>query len=359
MENSGINCPSCSAFNRSREGRCEACGASLDWAVWKGRQQTWKFPRQWTAAACLLGGLATGALATTYVKNHTHTTPLPPPIVSNEGRPQIDVVFVIDTTGSMDDEIEVVKTQVREMMTKVQSGQPQPYVRFGVVAYRDRGDSYVTKTFPLTADIATIQNAVSGLRAAGGGDTPESVNEALHVGLQEMNWNFDQNTKKVMFLIGDAGPHMDYPNDYNYKDEMVWARSKGIKVHTWGCSGITDCGEPQFREIAALGGGDFQFLTYRQEVVKKDGTRANVLFQGKSVYEALPTANWKAGADKMASSEKHEVRGGEVSAPSAGAMPTYSSRSEYMETSGVMQNNLDTVLTKQVMEESAASGVKY
>ena len=111
MDNQGVNCPNCSALNPSKQGRCEACGSSLDWALWKSRKQSWSWPRQWTAAACLLGGLATGALVTGYLKNHPGALPAtpkqnPPVVVSGESRPQIDVVFVIDTTGSMEDEIE-------------------------------------------------------------------------------------------------------------------------------------------------------------------------------------------------------------------------------------------------------------
>ena len=362
MDNHGVNCPNCSALNPSKQGRCEACGSSLDWALWKSRKQSWTWPRQWTAAACLVGGLATGALVTGYFK--THGLPAAqdpnPVVVASDSRPQIDVVFVIDTTGSMADEIDVVKTQVRDMMNKVQSGQPRPYVRFGVVAFRDRGDSYVTKSYPLTSELASIQAAVNELTADGGGDTPESVNEALHAGLEGMNWNFDQKTRKLLFLIGDAAPHMDYQGDFDYRDEMKFAKSKGIKIHTWGCSGITDCGEPEFKEMARLGGGDFQFLTYRQEVVKADGSKANMLFQGSQAYEAPATAKWKEGAINLAPSERKAIDATVVSAPGAGSMPRYGAASGYrIAPSAKMENNLDVVLTKQVMDEGRSAGVKY
>ena len=358
MDN-GVNCPSCSALNRSRQGRCEACGAPLDWAVWKARKQGMVWPKQWTAAACLVAGLGFGALASGYMRGPVGPAPQANPvIVDTQSRPQIDVVFVIDTTGSMADEIDVVKAQVRDIMNKVESGQPKPYVRFGVVAYRDRGDAYVTKNWPLTADLSTIQAAVSSLVADGGGDTPESVNEALHVGLEQMNWNYDQKTRRVLFLIGDAGPHVDYPNDYDFRDEMKFARDKGIKVHTWGCSGITECGEPEFREIAKLGNGDFQFLTYRQEVVKSDGSRANMLFQGSGCYEAPSSADWKKGADSLAPAQRKVVRSG-VKAPGAGSMPSYEATSGYRVSSQKMENNLDAVLTRQVQDEGRGAGVKY
>ena len=357
MENPGhVNCPHCSALNSARQGRCEACGASLEWATWKGPFTRPQLSKKTIAAACLLGGMAMGALGTYLTGSKPVPVPVPVPVAVATNAPQLDVVFAIDATGSMADEIDVVKAQVLQMMKKVQSGQPRPYVRFGLVAFRDRGDAYVTRDYPLTADAEAIQKAVNELEADGGGDTPEAVNEALHVAIQEMNWNLDQKTRRLVFLIGDAAPHTDYANDYDYRTELKVARERGIKVHAWGCSGIDESGQPEFQEIAELGKGEFQFLTYRQEVVRQDGSRGQVVFQGCKAYDVEDSVDWKVGADKL--SRKKELDSSVVAAPSAGGGASYKACYAPAPTSR-LENNLDRVLTEQVMDEARSAGTKY
>src|SRR5438045_3253196 len=75
-------------------------------------------------------------------------------------RPRLDVVFAIDTTGSMGDEIDVVKGKLRSMVSEIARGNPRPDVRFGLVAYRDRGDAYVTRPTALTRDIDAVVGAI-------------------------------------------------------------------------------------------------------------------------------------------------------------------------------------------------------
>ena len=48
------------------------------------------------------------------------------------------------------------------------------------------------------------------LQAQGGGDFPETVNEALIKAVNKINWSKDKKTLKIIFLVGDAPPHMDY-----------------------------------------------------------------------------------------------------------------------------------------------------
>lgn len=260
-----------------------------------------------------------------------------PPPVSQPTGPRIDVVFAIDATGSMADEIGVVKEHVRSMMARIRSGQPAPRVRFGLVAYRDHGDDYVTRVFPLTDDVDRIQEAVQQLVADGGGDTPEAVSEALHAAVHEMAW--DPQAARLVFLVGDAAPHAGTP----FLAEVQAARKGGIKVHALGCSGITESGESEFREVAAAGGGGFEFLTYRQQVVREDGSAGYVLYQGSSAYEAEAEADWKKGADRLAGEGAAKA----VSAPAAAAP------------SAAMENNLDRVLTESVMDEARARGTSY
>ena len=90
----------------------------------------------------------------------------------------------------------------------------------GLVAYRDIGDEYVTKTFNLTTDIQDLYANLLELRARGGGDWPESVNEALHVGVTKLSWTQGAEIRRIMFLVGDAPPHMDYAQDAKYPEVM-------------------------------------------------------------------------------------------------------------------------------------------
>src|SRR6476646_9540468 len=96
----------------------------------------------------------------------------------NENKPRIEVCFVLDTTGSMSGLIEGAKQKIWSIANEMISAKPTPDIKFGLVGYRDRGDEYVTKIFNLTDDVDDIYAHLQSFRAAGGGDTPESVNEA-------------------------------------------------------------------------------------------------------------------------------------------------------------------------------------
>src|SRR3954470_8792571 len=94
-------------------------------------------------------------------------------------KPKVEVVFCLDTTGSMGGLIEGAKQKIWAICNQVASGKPTPDLRVGLVAYRDRGDAYVTRVIDLTDDLDDIHKQLMGFRAEGGGDEPESVNQAL------------------------------------------------------------------------------------------------------------------------------------------------------------------------------------
>jgi len=206
-------------------------------------------------------------------------------------KPRIDVVFVIDSTGSMADEIRTVKTHLTKIIKEVESGQPTPYLRVGVVAYRDhkleeRG--YLYRKFELTDNIGKAVDFIWDIEASGGGDLPEAVADGLDQAINHMNWNeyvIQQNqelypypyTKKLIFLIGDAAPHGEgsndqsymqgCPDDHNYKQNIEDAQEKGITIYTVSGSGIDGVGMRIFKEIARKTGGSYTHLSYvRQDV---------------------------------------------------------------------------------------------
>src|SRR5688572_12554359 len=90
-------------------------------------------------------------------------------------RPVVELVFVLDTTGSMTGLIEGAKAKIWSIANHAVSGQPTPEVRIGLVAYRDKNDAYETRWFDLTTDLDAVYENLMSFRAEGGGDTPEHV----------------------------------------------------------------------------------------------------------------------------------------------------------------------------------------
>ena len=171
-------------------------------------------------------------------------------------KPIVEVAFVLDTTGSMSALIEGAKRKIWSIATTIIDENPGAEIRMGLVAYRDIGDEYVTKTFPLTADIQDLYANLLELKARGGGDWPESVNEALHVGVTKLSWTQGGEICRIMFLVGDAPPHMDYAQDTKYQDVLRTARERGILVNAVQAGGARDT-ERTWREIAQMGQGRY------------------------------------------------------------------------------------------------------
>ena len=176
--------------------------------------------------------------------------------VRRVSKPIVEVAFVLDTTGSMGPLIEGAKRKIWSIATAIADTNPNAEIRMGLVAYRDIGDEYVTKTFNLTTDIQDLYGNLLQLRAQGGGDWPESVNEALEVGVTKLAWTQGADICRIMFLVGDAPPHMDYKQDTKYSDVVRMARERGIVVNAVQAGGARDT-ERVWREIAQRGDGRY------------------------------------------------------------------------------------------------------
>jgi hypothetical protein len=158
--------------------------------------------------------------------------------------------------------IDAAKRKIWFIAKEVQRAQPRE-LKIGLVAYRDRGDAYLTQVTPLSADLDAVYQKLSALEANGGGDGPEDVNAALHDAVTKMAWSADKDTLRMIFVVGDAPPHMDY-------DAPKWASSaaqavkKSIYVNTIQCGNdttttavwkdIAHASEGRFARIAADGG---------------------------------------------------------------------------------------------------------
>ena len=192
-------------------------------------------------------------------------------------QPRIDVVFVIDSTGSMADEIRSVKTHIVKIVKEVQEGNPRPDIRVGLITYRDHKPEeyeYLYRRFELTRNIENALSNIVRIQAYGGGDYPEAVADGLHAALHQMNW--DANARKLIFLIGDAAPHGVGAGDHSfaqgcpvglkYNNEADIAKEEGIKIYTISGSGMDPIGIRVWRDIAAATGGEYKRLEY----IRKD-----------------------------------------------------------------------------------------
>jgi hypothetical protein len=169
---------------------------------------------------------------------------------------QIEVVFVLDTTSSMSGLIQAAKEKIWSIATTMASAQENPDIKMGLVAFRDRGDAYITRVFDLSDDLDSMYASLMDFRAQGGGDGPESVNQALYDAIHKVSWSNDSNVYRVVFLVGDAPPHMDYGNDVKYPITLATAAKKGIVVNAIQ-SGQHQFTRPAWQEIAALGHGEY------------------------------------------------------------------------------------------------------
>src|ERR1700755_3033022 len=177
-------------------------------------------------------------------------------ITQASARQTVEVAFVLDTTGSMGPLIEGAKRKIWSIATAIVDANPRAEIRVGLVAYRDIGDEYVTKTFDLTTDIQDLYARLLEVKARGGGDWPESVNEALDVAVNKLQWTSGSDARRIVFLVGDAPPHMDYAQDVKYPTTLAVAKQKGIIVNAVLAGEARDT-ERVWRDIAQNGNGRF------------------------------------------------------------------------------------------------------
>ena len=176
--------------------------------------------------------------------------------VQKPARPEVEVVFCLDTTGSMGGLIDAAKKKIWSISNQIASGTPTPRVKIGLVAFRDRGDEYITRVFDLTDDLDGVHVNLMKFQANGGGDTPESVNQALHESVTKISWSKDKKTLKMIFLVGDAPPHMDYKDDVKYSETCKLAVSRDIIINTVQCGRDGQCSK-YWKDICRLAEGSF------------------------------------------------------------------------------------------------------
>ncbi|TFG84981.1 MAG: VWA domain-containing protein [Spirochaetales bacterium] len=186
----------------------------------------------------------------------------------------LDVLFVMDTTGSMGEEIERLRATIEIIYANLNALKPRPVVRFGMVLYKDRGDDYITQAVPFTEDLDAFQAVLNEVQAGGGGDGPEDLESALDAAINKMDWN--KNGIRLGFVVTDAESHLDYGRQYTYIKAAGDARARAIKLFTIGTGGLPLEGEYLLRQISQLTDAKYIFLTYGEGGEAEGGAPGSV-----------------------------------------------------------------------------------
>ena len=186
----------------------------------------------------------------------------------------LDILFILDTTGSMGEEIDRLKATLEIIHLNLTSISPKVKVRFGLVLYKDKGDDYVTKVTPLTDDVDSFIADLNLVKADGGGDNPEDLQAALKEAIDNISWNPE--AIRLAFIITDAPPHLDYGQSYTYIDAAMDAKERGIKLFSVGSGGLNIDGEYILRQISQLTSARYIFLTYGEKGESDGGVAGSV-----------------------------------------------------------------------------------
>ena len=253
----------------------------------------------------------------------------------------LDVVFIMDTTGSMGEEIQRLKNTI-EIINLNLAGESKNQVQFGMVLYRDKKEAYVTKVIPLTSDLEKFKKELNKVDAAGGGDYPEDLQSALKDSLKEIEWR--KNAIRLSFIITDAPPHLDYKQDYTYVSAMKEARERGIKLFTIGTGGLDINGEYVLRQISQFTSAKYIFLTYGEKGESEGGTAGSV---SHHTGENFPTDKLESIVIRFAKEEIQAAKGKPL--PSG---------DEYFSASKISTENKEETLNK-LFDKAIAQLVDY
>jgi hypothetical protein len=172
----------------------------------------------------------------------------------------VDIVWAVDATGSMGDELEYLKTELLDVIGRVKSNNPELNVRIGSVFYRDKGDDYIVRSSALSPDIAKTVDYIRNQQAAGGGDYPEAVHSALDEVVNNQPWSPDA-VARICFLVLDASPHQDMNVLESIRQSIQKAARLGIRIVPMSGSGIQKDTEFLMKFFGLATNGTYTFLT--------------------------------------------------------------------------------------------------
>ena len=179
----------------------------------------------------------------------------PPPASAKR---ELDVQLVLDTTGSMGDELSYLQSELDGIVTLLHTRLPNVTPRWSLVVYRDTGDDYVTRRFDFTTDTKKFRKDLGAQSAGGGGDVPEAVVDGLRDGLRQ-SWRRDRDVAKLAFWVADAPAHPGQGQDL--AKVLNSAQREGIHIYPIASSDTSPEAEYQMRSAAQITGGRYVFLT--------------------------------------------------------------------------------------------------
>lgn len=172
---------------------------------------------------------------------------------------QLDLMMVVDTTGSMGDEIRYLQTELEDVIERVSRNNANLPIRLSVNFYRDMDDDYVVKSHPFSSNIDEQMAYLRVEYADGGGDYEEAVELALEDAVNNHDWSED--STKIMFLVLDAPPHNASDIRASLASTLADAAAKGIRIIPIASSGVDKSTEFLLRTFAMVTGGTYTFLT--------------------------------------------------------------------------------------------------
>lgn len=172
---------------------------------------------------------------------------------------RLDVSIVLDTTGSMGDEISYLQNEFLGISQLIGERYPGAEQRWSLVVYRDYGvEEYLTRTTPFSPDLQSFHAALSTQRAGGGGDFPEAPDAGL-AEAAELDWRQDDDVARLIFWVADAPHHTQHA--VAMADAVRAARGKDVHIYPVGASGLDEFTEFTMRQAAQVTMGRYIFLT--------------------------------------------------------------------------------------------------
>ncbi len=179
-------------------------------------------------------------------------------------RNKIQIMFVIDITGSMGDEHQYLKEELKDVISRVSASDGRTAIELALLFYRDKTDKETFAYYGFTdvtaeAGLSKMIANLSSHAASGGGDYPEAVDEALDMAVNK-GWDEDSTTKLIFHLL-DAPAHSEEENKQLYSSAVISAADKGIRICPILASGADELCEYIVRQAAVYTGGSFIFIT--------------------------------------------------------------------------------------------------
>ena len=268
------------------------------------------------------------AIATAWVFNRTEEPRIEPVELGSNGS-TMEMVFVLDTTGSMGGLLSGAKQRIWGIVNGVMQTSSLSSVKVGLVAYRDRGDRYITQVLPLTEDLDKVYTTLMEYEAEGGGDEAENVRRALAQGVANAGWSQPSaNHAQILFLVGDAPPH-DYADEQDPLTTADLAVKQGIIVNTIQC-GTSATTKEVWEAIARRGQGQYFLIpqnggvqrvsTPYDEQLSQLGTRLGGTFLAYGGGAGAEGESYRVARKEV--SERVEASVAALSAPEAKAERT-------------------------------------